>query len=81
MPVTIIRGEPEKESLVPDPNGVNTDFQTSVAYKSGTVSVWLNGIRLVDELDTGFLELGGNTIRMKEAPLTGDSIQAMYEPL
>lgn len=81
MSTTIIRGEPKKESLFPDPDGVNTDFQTSVTYKSGTVSVWLNGIRLVAELNTGFLELGGNTIRMKEAPLPGDSIQAMYEPL
>jgi len=71
--------DPIKESLAPEPNGVEVDFQTSQPYKSGTVSVWLNGLRKIQDWDDGFDELGGTTIRMREAPLTGDSLQAMYE--
>ncbi len=73
--------DPSKELLTPDPDGVIVDFQTSQPYRAGSVSVWVNGFRLDPNWDTGFDELGGSTIRMKEAPLQGDSLQAQYEAL
>lgn len=75
----IVAKNPIKEELSPDPDGFKIDFQTSQAYKSGTVSIWRNGIRKIQDWDDGFEELGGTTIRMKEAPLTGDSLTAQYE--
>ena len=77
--MVMVTSTPVKEMLTPSPDGVTLDFQTSQAYKSGTVSVWVNGLRKIQDWDDGFEELGGTTIRMKEAPLTGDSLHAMYE--
>jgi len=70
-----------KETLTPEPDSVNVDFETSVAYKYNTVSVWQNGIRLIQDWDDGFMELGGTAIRFSEAPLIGDTLQAEYEPI
>lgn len=67
------------ESLTPEPDGVTVDFETSVAYKADTVSVWQNGLRLIRDWDDGFSEIGGTTVRMGEAPLTGDTLQVEYE--
>ncbi len=72
---------PTIELLTPEPDGVTTDFSTSQAYKSGTVSVWVNGQRRVASLDNGFTEAGGTTITLKEVPLSGDTLQAEYEVL
>ena len=74
----IIRN-PIKEIPTPDPDGVTTDFSTSQPYRSGSVSVWLNGMRLIAEWDDGFVELGGTVIQMKEAPYTGDSLTVQFE--
>lgn len=68
-----------KETLTPDPDGVTTDFSCSQPYVPDSVSVWVNGRRKVDFLDDGFLELGGTTIRLKIAPLTGDTVQAQFD--
>jgi len=76
----LVIGESVKDTLTPAPDGVIVDFQTLLDYKPGTVSVWLNGIKLIDIWDDGFEELGGKTIRMKDAPWVGDSLQAEYEP-
>lgn len=81
MSVVFIREPRIKELWVPEPDGVNTDFETSGNYKFGTVSIWLNGIRIVSDLASGFTELGGKTIRMKELPLLGDTLHAMYEAI
>ncbi len=61
------------------PDGVITDFTVS-AYKPGTVSVWINGFRRVASLDTGFDELPPTTIRMKEPPFAGDTVEVQFEP-
>ncbi|UCG53161.1 MAG: hypothetical protein JSW58_06305 [Candidatus Latescibacterota bacterium] len=71
--------DPVKETLVPDPDGVTVDFQTSANYQPGSVAIWFNGVKLIREWDDGFAELGGNTVRMAEAPRTGDSLQVEYE--
>lgn len=73
---------PVKELLTPSPDGVVTEFYTSSAYKTNSVSVWLNGIKLIPFFDDGFTTAGGtSTITMKEAPLTGDSLQAEYDAI
>jgi len=75
----VVTSDTVKESLSPKPDGVTVDFNTSVAYKPGTVSVWQNGIRLIGSWDDGWTEQGGTIIRMLIAPLTGDTLQAEYE--
>jgi acyl dehydratase len=68
-----------KETLTPEPDSIIVDFQTSSAYKINTVSVWQNGIRLIQNWDDGFTEMGGTTIRFSEPPLFGDTLQVEYE--
>ncbi len=70
---------PVKEVLSPDPDGIVTDFTSTQSYKLKSTYVWINGLLLVKAWDTGYIELGGNTIRMKIAPLAGDSLQIQYE--
>lgn len=76
----MIKGLPECETPPETPDGVITDFTTTVAYKPGTVSVWINGMRLQADLDTGFTESPPQTVSMKEPPLTGDTIAVQFEP-
>lgn len=73
---------PVKELLTPAPDGIETDFQTSVPFKSGTVSIWINGMRRLKHWDDGFDEVDAEAgiIRMKEAPEVDDSVQAEYDP-
>jgi len=65
--------------LIPDPDGVNRVFWTTFNYVSGTVTVWKNGVRLVPDWDTGYEELGARQVRLREAPLPGDSLNAKYD--
>lgn len=79
MTPVVTNRDPVKESLTPDPDGARVEFYTSVDYKPGSLSVWLNGLRLDPYWETGFLEGGGNIVTMKEAPMAGDSLQAQYD--
>lgn len=79
MTAQVLRDSTKKD-LTPDPNGVTTTFSTPTAYKPGTVSVWVNGIRKIRDWDNGFSEAGSPNVTMTEAPLAGDSLQAQYEP-
>ena len=75
-----VNKDPQKETLTPTPNGVITDFSTSGAYKTGSISIWQNGLLKDKNLDDGFTELTNTTVRMKIPPLTGDTIQAQFDP-
>lgn len=81
MMPAIVTQNPIKETLTPDPDDVTVKFYTSQDFRPGTVSVWQNGIKVIDEWDDGFTETGDDEITMNEAPLTGDSMQVEYEPL
>jgi hypothetical protein len=37
-------------------------------------------MHLQADLDTGFTEFDSTTVRMKEAPLAGDTIELQFEP-
>jgi hypothetical protein len=80
MAIQSIRKEAITEQLTPSPDGAQVMFSTSKEYVPGTVSVWINGLRKIQDWDDGFDELGGKDIEMREAPQAGDSIQARYEP-
>ena len=80
MSVTVTR-YPLKETLTPSPDGIETEFYTSQLYMDNSVSVWINGVKKIRDWDDGFEETGSSEITMNEAPLTGDSIQAEYDPL
>lgn len=62
-------------------DGVNDTFTVTSSYATGTLRVFSNGIiKQVDDLD-GWIELGGNSFQMKEAPLAGDRLMAYYRPI
>ena len=71
--------EPTKALLTPNPDGIIVIFQIPENYVSGTVSVWLNGLRVITDGANGFTELGGDQIEMNAPPLSGVSVQAQYE--
>jgi hypothetical protein len=75
-----ITRSPKTETLTPAPDGVTTDFNFSFTYATGSTSVWLNGRRKIDTYDDGWTELGGTAVRLKEAPLAGDTVQGKAEP-
>jgi len=74
MAVHITR-DPEKQTLTPAPDGVTTDFDFGFVYVPGSTSIWINGRRKIAAWDDGWTELGGSTVRLKEAPLSGDTVQ------
>lgn len=55
-------------------NGVNAVFTTSVAYISGNILVFLNGI-----MESHFSESSSTTITMSSAPLAGDELVVFYK--
>ena len=60
-------------------DGVNTDFQTPVAYQAGTVWLFLNGQLIPRENDDGgLIELGGSDVRLKQAPVTDDRVHFWF---
>jgi hypothetical protein len=63
-------------------NGTNRVFSMSVDYATGSVQVWWNGLAGVkDDVVVGWIELGGNQIRLEQAPQLGDVIQIGYRPI
>ncbi len=78
--VLVANTRPKKVILSPAPDGARTSFTTPEKYVQGSVSIWMNGLRLDREADNGFAELGGNTVHFFEAPLVGDTLQAVYDP-
>jgi hypothetical protein len=75
----VVNRYPIKEELSPDPDGATVEFHTFWPYQPGSLSVWLNGMRLDPNLETGFTEGGGDLVIMKEPPEIGDSLQAQYD--
>lgn len=66
------------EKTLENPDGFRTLFHTTVAYNPGTVRVFWNGQLVTEGRDDGWVELGGNRIRMKEPPRIGDVLQVWY---
>jgi hypothetical protein len=62
-------------------DGVNVLFNAATDYKPGSVVVFLNGISLRSTLDDGWVELGGNTVQLLEAPLALDVVQIGFAPI
>ena len=59
-------------------NGVNVGFRTPSPYVPGSVVVFLNGFSRVQSADDGWTEEGYDKFKMKEAPRTGDVVEAYY---
>lgn len=60
-------------------NGVNAVYVTSFDFDPSTVNVFVNGRLKVRELDDGFTPQSPRTIILKEALLTGDSLEVEYK--
>jgi hypothetical protein len=71
-------GDEKLERPTGDVDGVNRDFDVSLPYQSGTVRLWRNGVLVRAADDDGFEELGGTSLRTREALLPGDTITARY---
>jgi hypothetical protein len=57
-------------------NGVNTTFTTVGNFVSGSLAVFVNGVRLKNTLD--YNVTGANAFQMVAAPLTGDLLTVDY---
>lgn len=57
-------------------NGVNTVFTTATAYRTGTLRVYVNGIR---QKTSYFSETTSTTFTFTTAPSTGDEVLVDYE--
>jgi len=60
------------------PNGTRTVFTTPSVYATGTVRVIRNGQWQTEGLSDGWTELGGDKVRLNEAPKVGDVIMIFY---
>lgn len=72
---------PTIEELSGVVNGINRIYSTSLAYKSDSIRVWINGELMRADLDNGWVELGSNQIELNEAPLVGTTLNAWYLPI
>lgn len=59
-------------------DGVNMQFCTTHPYETGTITVYLNGLKLTVGSGNDFIEGPGNCITMFYAPLPGDVLTAEY---
>jgi hypothetical protein len=59
-------------------DGVNREFDTSVAYNTGSLEVFVNGILARRQDDDGWIEKGGTRFEMKESPYIGDLLKVAY---
>jgi hypothetical protein len=71
---------PRTEVPSGDIDGVNTSFVTPFPYTPGTLLHYLNGQLKVPVNDDGLIEddPSAGTFTLKEAPKTGDVLQARY---
>lgn len=69
---------PVFRTLIGSTNGANRIFETPTEFAPGTVRVAINGFILDPTQPDGWIEIGRNRIQMKEAPLSGDVLQAFY---
>jgi len=60
-------------------DGVNTDFTTFSPYYPGSLWAYLDGQLIRKSDDDGPIELGGNSVRMKRAPLTNSRVHFYYQ--
>jgi hypothetical protein len=58
-------------------NGANTVFTTAATYKTGSLTVYVNGVR--QKKTTHWTETSGTTFTMNQAPTTGDLVTVDYE--
>jgi len=61
-----------------DIDGVNVDFTTPSAYIPGSLWAYLNGQLIDRDADDGPTETGGNTFRLRKAPIAGDVVHVWY---
>lgn len=62
-------------------NGINTFFITNQVYIEGSISVYLNGLRLTRGSGKDFTEGGSTSINMENPPEPGSVLMADYNIL
>lgn len=75
--VVVIKGE----VLTGAVNGTNKTFTTSVNFKAGTLTLYLNGLQQRVGVGNDYTVGGLNTVVMEIAPLPGDVLVADYTRL
>lgn len=76
----ILRNNPETHSVSEPPDGLRVVFSTPTHYVAGTLSLFINGQRVKDNLENGFSENPPNGITTTEAPEATDTLEVQYEP-
>ena len=71
-------GNPIFEVALGTPNGVTTVFGTTAPYKPGSVQVFMNGALRRQDFQDGWIEIGSQQVKLKEAPRVGDTVQIYY---
>ena len=66
------------ESLSGAIDDSNVMFSTNYVFIPGTITVYLNGLRLRPGINNDYIELDDQTIEMNYAPLVGDVVMADY---
>lgn len=62
-------------------DGVNTNFNTSQDFKTGTTRVYLNGQRLTPGAEYDYVEASTNQISLFYSPMPSDRLIIEYEQL
>lgn len=65
-----------KENITSQIDGVKTVFLTAIAYESGSIRVYWNGIRQIKNVT--FSELSSTQIQLDFTPQTGDYLTIDY---
>ena len=60
-------------------DGVNTVFCTTHIYESGTITLYLNGLKQTAGSGNDYVEGPGGCITMNNPPLPGDVLRADYK--
>jgi len=79
LDVIIIPSETVDNDIpVGDIDGVNTTFSTTFDYTSGSLKVYLNGLRQKSGLGNDYIESGSNGLVMNVPPEIGDVLIVDY---
>lgn len=70
--------EMKKENITSQINGTRTTFTVSEEYKSGSLRVYYNGIRQIE--DETFTETSSTSFTLTFTTITGDYLTIDYTP-
>jgi hypothetical protein len=77
--MSVLIRERSSDSLTGDIDGANQRFLITFSANPDTVAVYRNGLLIDPSRDNGYTFLPPNDVRMKIAPLVGDTLEVEYQ--